>query len=75
MKGTEAARLGGMSVLTVRDVRRDGKEGDRAWMPAMGDSEHGPENKGIRVKHKANMSLESSRARLSPSAGTEVAET
>lgn len=48
----------------MKYVTRDGKEGDRAWMLAVGDSERGPEDEGIQVRHKENMSLEYSRAKL-----------
>lgn len=47
----------------MKYVTRDGKEGDRAWMLAVGDSERGPEDEGIQVRHKENMSLEYSRAK------------
>lgn len=48
----------------MKYVTRDGKEGDRAWMLAVGDSQRGPEDEGIQVRHKENMSLEYSRAKL-----------
>lgn len=64
---TEAAQLGGMSVQTVRCVRREGKERDTAWMPAVG---------ALKMResrlNKANMRFESSRAKTVPSARTEA---
>lgn len=38
----------------------------------MSASEHVPENEGIQVRHKANMSFESSTARLSPLLGQKL---
>lgn len=41
-------------------------------MPAVGASEHGPESEETQVRQKANVSLEFSRARLSPLLGQKL---